>query len=353
MTQTTKTMIIALAVAAVLIAGSVTAIALTDSDDSGDDGDRSALADILDGERPLDDLLGPFLERFADGSDGEGLPPGVLEELLRVFGSDLLPPGSFEPPRLDEDKAPKAPKAKKDEAPKDKAKKDEAPKDEAKKDEAPKDPKDQDPNDDSFRDRTPRDGVPGDDSGRQRRPRFAGPRFDFGLPIPGFDRPRDGGFPFTELLEEFLADGRISPDEADELRRLFSEGFAGGFFDLPAVPDQPFAVPDGALFGLPFGDLPFGEFFADGRISPEEARELERLVAEGFSRGIFSFEFAPPDTDRAFRDLPQGLLDGLAGLPFREFFSDRELTSAEQEALRNALNSWLDGVFERFPSASG
>ena len=284
----------------------------------------------MDGERPLDDLLGPFLERFADGSDGEGLPPGVLEELLRVFGSDLLPPGSFEPPRLDEDKAPKAPKAPKDEA-----------------------PKGQDPNDDSFRDRTPRDGVPGDDSGRQRRPRFAGPRFDFGLPIPGFDRPRDGGFPFTELLEEFLADGRISPDEADELRRLFSEGFAGGFIDLPAVPDQPFAVPDGALFGLPFGDLPFGEFFADGRISPEEARELERLVAEGFPRGIFSFEFAPPDTDRAFRDLPQGLLDGLAGLPFREFFSDRELTSAEQEALRNALNSWLDGVFERFPSASG
>lgn len=113
-----------------------------------------------------------------------------------------------------------------------------------------------------------------------------------------------------------------------------------------------FAFPDGRDFpffgqGFPFGAEPFGDFFADGRLSPEEARELEPLFQEGFAGDIFRFEVAPPETDRIPPGLPDALLEGLGALPFREFFADGELTPREREALCQGLNEWLDSLFER------
>ena len=284
MTQTTTRMLIALAVAAVLVGGSVAALALSDDSDGAS---RSAAAEVPE-ELQFEDLLGGLLERFmADPTTGERLP-ALVEDMLRILRDDLV--AHFEEDLRehgdgDAEESDKAPKADKDErAPEDER----APKDEKapRRDRAPKG--DKAPKDDHD-ELGEHDRTPGDRDGPEA----------FEFPFPRI-------FPGESPLDEFLEDGRITPEEAEELRRWFEELFGGEGF--------------GFGFGLEPGQVPPG-------------------------RG-FRFDFAPPQTDRR-PGLPDVLLEGLAQLPLREFLADGELTPEEREALRGALNEWLDGLFAR------
>jgi hypothetical protein len=198
------------------------------------------------------------------------------------------------------------------------------------------------------------------EDGRKDGKPFDGEPFDshsfegFGFP---FDPERGYffGAPFFDgsPLEEFLEDGQITPDEAAELERFFGEGLRGEFgFGFEGLPEG-FIVPGLPGFGFPFGGLPLEEFLEDGHISPDEARELERLFRERTPGGVFRFEFVPPTTDRPVPGIPEALLEGLSTLPFREFLADGELSPEEREALREALNEWLTRLFERIETRQG
>jgi len=281
----TKRIIVAAVVAVVAIAGSVAAIALSDDNNDNDDRDRplAALAEELDDEFEVGELLEGFIERLLGDEDFAEIPEGVLGLLDTLLG-DLISP------RGDEPRGPEAaPRSEHDgkKAPGDKPKKDKAPKDNTKRDKAPKD-------------------------------------LDRGFPFGGFefrfdqDREFPFGFPFG--------------------------GEPFGDFDFRFDQDREFPF---------FGDSPLGDFLEDGRISPEEARQLERFFRDGFAGDVFRFDIVPPGTDRPSPFLPDGLLEGLDAIPFREFFADGEVTPREREALRQALDEWLNGLLERFDAANG
>lgn len=331
MTDLTKRIIIAAVAAAVLIAGSVAAIALIDDDDDEREGPLVALAEEIEdrledgglleglidrllgeGDGPSGELFEEFLRRFGEGGDG-GLP----DRLFEFFG-DLR--DDLEPAQPHAAPEPQAP-----------------------------------PHDERDHDR-PRRGRPFRD---QDRAPFDGFRFG----------PGDGPFFFPfggdglfggEQFDRFLEDGVITPEEAEELRNLlremFGEGYGFGFGYGPGepflFPAEPFGDRDVPGFIAPFGDLPLDEFLADGRISPDEARELERLFRESVPGGVFRFEFVPPVTDRA-QVIPDVFLEGLTMLPFREFLADGELSPEERELLRAAVNEWLDGLFARIDERQG
>ena len=340
MTDATKKLLIVAAAAVILIGGSVAAIAITD--DSGDnrrDEPLLSAADGFEGPADLRDLLGGVFQQFLTDERLVQELPGLVDGLLDRLGNDLFSDLDGASDRNDADsdaqrKAPKDKGSKDDKAPKDKASKGEkAPKDKASKGE-----------------KAPKDAGPGetrDDEGAFRDGPFEG----FEIPR-GPGRFFPDGFPFggdlfrDSPLDEFLADGWLTPEESDAAQQWFDERFGGfgfGFdFEAPAFPrDMP-------RFDGPFGDIPLDEFLEDGRISPDEARELERLLRESFPGGAFRFEFVPPVTDRRLPQVPDALLEGLAGIPFREFFADGELTPRERQALRGALNEWLDRLFQRF-----
>ena len=75
---------------------------------------------------------------------------------------------------------------------------------------------------------------------------------------------------------------------------------------------------------------------------------MERFFRDGFGGDIFRFDLVPPGTDRPSLILPDVLLEGLDAIPFQEFFADGEVTPREREALRRALDEWLNGLLERF-----
>ena len=270
MTGMTKRITVAAVVAVVAIAGSVAAIALSDDNNDNDDRDRplAALAEELDDEFEVGELLEGFIERLIGDEDFAEIPEGVLGLLDTLLG-DLISP------RGDEPRGPEAaPRSEHDgkKAPGDKPKKDKAPKDRPKRNKAPEGP-------------------------------------DRGFPF--------GGEPFGDFDFRFEQDGEFP-------------------------------------FGFPFfGDSPLGDFLEDGRISPEEARQLERFFRDGFAGDVFRFDIVPPGTDRPPPFLPDGLLEGLDAIPFREFFADGEVTPREREALRQALDEWLNGLLERFDAANG
>ena len=330
MTETTKRLIIAAVAATLAIAGSVAVMALVDDSDDEDRG-LSALTEAIDDDRDGgdEDVLLDMMERFFS-DEGASAFPELLFDFLDELGDDLLPLSR------DGTRGSDTPQGQRD------------------RDQAPE-----------------RDGLP---PGFGRPFRGDGPdalpfdgfgfRFDPDGDAP-FDLPFFEGSPFEALLE----DGRLSPAEARALQEWFlqqfgalEDGFAFGLPDFslgdpdekkepkpdkPPKPDKDKATGD-REFALPCGDGRLDEFLEDGRISPEEARELERLFRESFGGGVFRFQFVPPETDRLNRGLPDGLLESLGDLPFREFFSDGELTPREREALREALNDWLDRIFERF-----
>jgi hypothetical protein len=330
MTDLSKRILIAAVVAVVLVAGSVTAIALIDDDDDRRDGPLIALAEEI--EERLDDREGiggvveEFLDRLLD--EGDDAPRGILEELLRRFGrgerDGELRDRVFEFfGDLREDLEPAEPFA--------------AP--------APEEPP------------VP---APGPDRPRRDRRPFRG---EERAPFEGFGFRFDPGgeqfvFPFGDgdLFAPFLEDGVITPEEAEELRNRLREMFGGafGFGFGPAepfiLPGFPFGDPEQPRFGAPFGDLPLDEFLADGHISPDEARELERLFRDSVPGGVFRFEFVPPVTDQV---VPDVFLEGLAMLPFREFLADGELSGEERDLLRAAVNEWLEGLFARIDERSG
>lgn len=301
MTETTKRIIIAAVAAAVLIAGSVAVIALVDDGDDDDERERPlfALIDELDEEVEAGEFLEQLFEELFARERGADLAEGLFD-LLDTLRDDLRPPPVPQP-----EVAP-----------------------------LPEEP--------------PRPAAPDDDRPERDRDRREH-RHDRELPPPGegfegFGLPFLEGFP----LDDFLDDGHLSPEERAELeaflRHRLDEIFDFDRFDEPFAfpPDVPPAFPD-----APFGDLPLDEFLEDGRISPDEARELERLFRDRF-HGVFRFEFVPPEIDRPpAPDLPDALLEGLRDIPFREFLADGELSPEEQEIVRNALNEWLDRVFER------
>jgi hypothetical protein len=315
MSENTRKLLIAAVAAVVLIGGSVAAIALTDDSDD-DDRDRPflALAEEFEGGFEGDELLEQFIERFLEGGDR-----GALSDRLRDLFGDLR--GDLRPPERERPREPEV--APLPEPERDQRRRDEAPRRRAR----------------PFRE------------DRDQAAPFRGDRFD-GF---GFEFGPGGGLPFDLFkgspLEEFLEDGRITPEERAELERWFAESLgAGGFgfeFRLDDL-DRGFVFPEGPGFGLPFGELPFRDFLEDGRISPDEATELDRLLRELFPEGVFDFELAPPATDRPLRALPDALREGLADLPFREFLADGELTPREREALRRALNELIDRLFARF-----
>lgn len=307
MSETTKRILIAAVAAAVLIAGSVAAIAVVD--DGGDDDDDEkgrplfALIDELDEEFEAGEVLEQLFERFLEEQRSGDLSGRVLD-MLDTLRGDLVPPSP--PPEV-------------------------APLPE--------------PEDPPRRDDRPRDDRPRDDRRRHEPGEpFEGFGFRFG---PG------GEIPFLEdsPLDEFLEDGHLTLEEREELQAWFRHRFGEVFgFEIPgdgfAFPPEGLVPPEDPV-EPPFDDLPLDEFLEDGRISPDEARELERLFRERF-HGVFRFEFVPPETDRPQSQLPDALLEGLRDLPFREFLADGELSPEEREILREALNAWLDRVFERF-----
>ena len=347
MTETTKKIIIAVAVAAVSIAGTLAAVALIDDDDGHE---QRVTAPAEEAEEPLDreNLLGDLFDRFrdedgiagveelleelfgglADGGEGEGALGDRLRELFEALRDDLRPlqPEDADPPQPFGDALPDP--------------------------DAPRDvPR-------PFRDGG--DAFPFEGFGFRFGPdeggfRFFGPGDEgFGFFDPGegfFEFFGERGAPFGD--GRFFGDGELGPREREQLERWLQEFFANGEFGFGfGLPGQPFVVP-GVPFGQPgspgfvppLGDLPLGEFLEDGVITPDEARELERLFRERAAGDGFGFEVFPPQTDRAPL-VPELFLDGLRALPFREFFADGELTLREREALRQALNEWLTGVFE-------
>jgi hypothetical protein len=324
MNETTKRIIIAAVAAAVLIGGSVAAIAvIDDSDDDHRDGPLAMLAEEFGDEFEGRDLLEGLIERFLNDGGTTDLTDRIFD-LFDALSEDLVPPSrdDFEKPD-DEFAYP-------------------------------------DPGDQRKKDRDrPGRKRPFDDERKDGKP-FDRERFDshsfegFGFP---FDPERGHffGAPFFDgsLLEEFLEDGRITPDEAAELERFFAEGLRGEFgFGFEGFPEG-FIVPEFPGFGFPFGGLPLDEFLEDGHISPDEARELERLFRESTPGGVFRFEFVPPTTDRPVPGIPEAFLEGLSTLPFREFLADGELSPEEREALREALNEWLTRLFERIEARQG
>jgi hypothetical protein len=325
MTETTKRILIAAVAAVVLIAGSVAAIALVDdSDDDRRDGPLVALAEQFEGQFESGDLLEGLIERFLREGRGSEMPDRIFD-LFDALRDDLIPRGAEEFGERDAAPPPKAEKAPKVKPPK---------RDE---DSTAKPPKEEKPS----KEKAPKRDDPG--SALEVLPFFG------------------EGFLGDSPLDEFLEDGRITPEEAAELERWL-ETFGGGIFgfgfgddgfgfDLP--PFEGFAFPQAPQFGVPFGGLPLDEFLEDGRISPDEARELERLFRDSFPGGVFRFEFVPPETDRPLPGLPDALFEGLRDMPFREFFADGELTPREREALRQAMNEWLSRIFERFDAANG
>ena len=348
MTETTKRMLIAGIAAAVLIGGSVTAIALSDSDD---DRDSVVAAAGFDDRGDDEGLLGELFERFGDG-DGRPELGGLLDEIFRglagleegelrdrlrdFFGSlrddlmPLVPEGEAAPAPPFGEGAPEG-------------------------DRHRDVPRRFDRDDDQA---LPFEGFgfhfgPGEEGFRFFGPGEDGFGFRFG--------PGEEGFEFFGPGEgfRFFGEGELDEKERDKLRKelekAFDEFFGNGQFGFGfGFPGQPFVVPgipfDGPgsfEFFAPFGELPLDEFLSDGRITPDEARELERLYREGLGDRVP--EFGPPLTDRA-PALPEGLFEALRALPFREFFADGELTPREREVLRDGLNTWLDGIFERFDS---
>lgn len=327
MTEMTKRLIIAAVAATLAIAGSVAVMALVDDSDDDDRG-LSALTEDIDDDRDGadQDVLLDMMERFFT-DEGAAELPELLFDFLDELGDDLLPPSR------DGIRGPDTPPGQRD--------------------------RDQTPQGDAL---PPGFGRPFRGDGPDALP-FEGFGFRFD---PDGDAPF--GFPFFEgsPFDGLLEGGQLSPDEARALQEWFfqqfgalEDGFAFGLPDFslgdpdekkepkPDKPPKDKATED-REFALPFGDGRLDEFLEDGRISPEEARELERLFRESFGGGIFRFQFVPPETDRLNRGLPDGLLESLGDLPFREFFSDGELTPREREALREALNDWLDRIFERF-----
>ncbi len=307
-----KRLIIAGAVAALLIAGSLTAIALSgDSEDDDPEGLFGAIAEKFDEDFEPEGLLKGL---FEDEGGGERLA-AMLLDLLDALRHDFDPvPGHQEnevdkQPRGPDDKAPEAPEGR-----------------------GPRF---------SDRDRDERPRSPDNRSrGRAFPDRFEG-EFPFGVP-----------FLQGSPLEEFLQDGQITPEEAEALQRWFLERFGADEFgfDFRGFGEE---FPQGfGEFGFPFGDLPLDEFLRDGHISPDEAAELERLFRQSVPGGIFRFEFVPPDRDLPRFGLSDAFLEGLADLPLREFLADGELTPREREELRRALNHWLDMLFERFDAAN-
>lgn len=309
MTETNRRLIIAGAVAALLIAGSLTAIAVTgDSDDDDPEGLFGAITEKFDEDFESEDLLGGALKDFfGDGDGGERLA-AMLLDLLKVLGRDLdLDQGHLEED-MEEFAVPRR-------------------------------------GDDDLRDGPGRRGPRFSERDRDERPGPRDDRFRGELPF---------GMPFFEgsPLEEFLRDGQITPEEAEALHRWFMERFASDEFrfDFEGFGEE---FPRGfGEFGFPFGDLPLDEFLHDGHISPDEAAELEHLFRQSVPGGIFRFEFVPPDSDRPRSSLSDALLEGLRDLPFREFFADGELTLREREELRRALNHWLDMLFERLDASN-
>ncbi len=334
----TKRIIVAAVVAVVAIAGSVAAIALSDDNNADDDRDRplAALAEQLDDQFEVGELLEGLIERLLGDEDLTEIPEGVLGLLDSLLG-DLISPRRDEPmgpgaaPRSDRDR---------DKAQKDKPKEEKAPKDKPGKD---KPGKDKPGKDKPGKDKPGKDKAPGKP---ERGFPFDGEPFgDFDF---RFDQDREFpfGFPFDgEPFGDF--DFRFDQD------REFPFGFPFGgepFGDFDFRFDQDREFP----FGFPFfGDSPLEDFLEDGRISPEEARQLERFFRDGFGGDIFRFDLVPPGTDRPSLILPDVLLEGLDAIPFQEFFADGEVTPREREALRRALDEWLNGLLERFDAANG
>ena len=339
----TKRIIVAAVVAVVAIAGSVAAIALSDDNNADDDRDRplAALAEQLDDQFEVGELLEGLIERLLGDEDLTEIPEGVLGLLDSLLG-DLISPRRDEPmgpgaaPRSDRDR---------DKAQKDKPKEEKAPKDKPGKDKPGKDKpgKDKPGKDKPGKDKPGKDKAPGKP---ERGFPFDGEPFgDFDF---RFDQDREFpfGFPFDgEPFGDF--DFRFDQD------REFPFGFPFGgepFGDFDFRFDQDREFP----FGFPFfGDSPLEDFLEDGRISPEEARQLERFFRDGFGGDIFRFDLVPPGTDRPSLILPDVLLEGLDAIPFQEFFADGEVTPREREALRRALDEWLNGLLERFDAANG
>lgn len=290
MTENSKRLLIASIAAAVLIGGSVAAIALT-NDSGSEDRPVRALAEELAPSGPLLELL-----RGLRGDDGQLNLPDGIQELWQQLRDDLVPQNREQAP---DDAAPDS--------------------------ETPAPPRGDRPR-----------LLPGPLRGNPDR----GDGFGF-----WFGEGPDGSTPFGQ----FFGDGRLGPGEAQALERLLRELFANGVFGNGMVPGQPFVIP-----GVPgngeviprIGDLPLEEFLQDGRITPDEARELERLWREAAPDAMFNFGYVPPDTD-ASPPIPDGLFEGLRGLPFGEFLADGELTPEEQEILRAGVNEWLDRIFGR------
>ena len=331
MSDLTKRMIIAAAAAAVLIGGSVAALALTDDDDDGDSGrSLAAIAGELDEAIDLEDVVEELIDRIMSGTGSDDGPAGRLPDLLeQLFEQGLEDrPGTLSElfegflDDLGRDLAPAEPLVPPEAAPLDPG-------------EAPPRP---------APDPVPVPGHEDDAFGFEFGPRDR----PFGRFFP-FGGRFDGDGPFLlpdsdlrDLLREFFGDGRFTPNERGELRRLLPEGFDPRGFAFP-LPDGGFFVPSDPGFAAPFGDLPLERFFADGRLTPDEARELQRLFEDRFPGGTFEFRVAPEPSDA-----PDALFDRLGELPLREFLEDGVLTPREQAALESALDRWLEQLFGRF-----
>lgn len=70
----------------------------------------------------------------------------------------------------------------------------------------------------------------------------------------------------AHLLDEVFADGRLDPDERDELRRLFS---SGGLTVSQAK----------AVF-QDFVERTWGEVMADGVVTDDERQKMETIIRE-------------------------------------------------------------------------